>query len=388
MIDRIDAASAWTFPGCPTSPDWQLDWEAIQRQFGWIRAMQGVLQDPAYHAEGDVFIHTRMVAEALTALSEWRGLPETERHVLFAAALLHDVAKPACTVVEWDGAITSRGHARRGELLAREILWMGDGLSEPVPFSLREIIAKLVRYHGLPLWFLEKSSPERAVIEASQMVRLDWLALLAEADVRGRVCQDQAEMLARIELFREFCREQRCYREPRQFASAHSRFEYFRNRSRDPDYDAYDDTSFEVVLMSGLPGVGKDTWIQQHLADWPVISLDHLRQELDVAPRAGQGLVIQVARTQAREFLRAGQPFIWNATNITRLLRRQLVDFFTSYHARVHIVYLDAPLEVILRRNAARPRQVSEQVIWQMVRKLEVPDITEAQRVQWISTSP
>lgn len=27
-------------------------------------------------------------------------------------------------------------------------------------------------------------------------------------------------------------------------------------------------------MMSGLPGSGKDTWIQENLPDWGVISLD------------------------------------------------------------------------------------------------------------------
>jgi predicted kinase len=386
QMSALNAESAWSFPYCPASPNWQVDWAAVQQQFPWIRAMQGVMQDPLYHAEGDVLIHTRMVAEALAALDEWRALPEAERSVLFASALLHDVAKPACTAVESDGRITSKGHARKGELLAREILWTGDDVLSPPPLLARETIAKLVRFHGLPLWFLEKASPERAVIEASQMVRLNRLALLAEVDVRGRECPDQAELLGRIDLFRDFCQEQRCYTAPRAFASAHSRFEYFRSEARDPDYEAYDDTKFEVILMAGLPGVGKDTWVRQHLAGWPVISLDHLRQELDVTPREGQGPVVQAARTQAREFLRAQQPFVWNATNITRLLRRQLIDFFASYHARVHLIYLDAPLDVILSRNAARPNRVPEHVIRQMLRKLEVPNLTEAHTVEWVST--
>ena len=378
---------AWQFPGVPQPPEWRVEWQALDRRFGWLRAMAGVPQEPEYHAEGDVAVHTRMVAEALAGLDDWRALPAAERFTLFAAALLHDVAKPACTVVEADGRITSKGHARQGERMARELLWAGDDVLVPPPLAARETIAKLVRYHGLPLWLLEKASPERAVIEASQMVRLDKLALLSEVDVRGRKCADQAELLGRIDLFREFCQEQRCYTSPRAFANAQSRFAYFRSEVRDPDYAAYDETRFEVVLMAGLPGVGKDTWVRQHLAGWPVISLDHLRQELAVTPRESQGPVIQAARARAREFLRARQPFVWNATNITRLLRRQLIDFFASYHARVRVVYLDAPLDVILSRNAARSNRVPEQVIRQMLRKLEVPNLTEAHAVEWVETS-
>ncbi|HEY7347777.1 MAG TPA: AAA family ATPase [Ktedonobacterales bacterium] len=413
MNDERENIQSWSFPFCPMPPDWRLSWERIQAQCDWIQAMRDTPQDPLFHAEGDVLIHTRMVAEALIVLDEWRALPQEEREALFAAALLHDVAKPACTVVEPDGRISSKKHARKGESLAREILWRGIGLDTPAarapaaegagacgnwvpavspaarapaPFAQRERIAKLVRYHGLPLWFLEKSAPERAVIEASQTVRLDRLALLAEVDVRGRICADQQALLGRIELFREFCQEQRCYHGPRSFANAQSRFLFFRGEGRDPEYTAYDDSRFEVVLMAGLPGVGKDRWIAEHCSDWPIVSLDRLRQDLKIASEAQQGRVIQVAKEQARALMRKQQFFVWNATNVTRLLRSQLIDFFTSYHARVRIVYVEAPFDEMLRRNAARPNPVPEAVIYRLMRKLEVPDLTEAHVVEWISS--
>ncbi len=81
-----------------------------------------------------------------------------------------------------------------------------------------------VRHHGLPLWFLDRADPARAVVAASQVARLDHVAMLAEADVRGRICADQRELLDRIELFRQYCVELGCLAQPRAFASAHSRF--------------------------------------------------------------------------------------------------------------------------------------------------------------------
>lgn len=384
VIDAQETIQRWSFPFCPAPPDWRLQWERIQERFDWIQAMRDVPQDPLYHAEGDVLVHTRMVAEALIALNEWRILPEEEREALFAAALLHDVAKPACTVVEPDGRVTSKKHARKGELLAREILWRGIGLDTPAPFAQRERIAKLVRYHGLPLWFLEKSAPERAVIEASQTVSLERLALLAEVDVRGRVCADQQALLERIALFCEFCQEHRCYSGPRAFPTDHSRFLFFHTEGRNPEYAAYDDTRFEVVLMSGLPGAGKDRWIADCLSDWTVISLDRLRRELKIAPEVEQGSVIQAAKEQARALMRKQQSFVWNATNVTRSLRSQLIDLFTSYHARVRIVYVEAPFDEIMRRNATRPNSVPEAVIYHLMRKLEIPDLTEAHMIEWV----
>jgi AAA domain len=193
----------------------------------------------------------------------------------------------------------SRGHARVGERLIRHMFW-----HEGVPFAIREYVARLVRFHSLPLQFLDQPNAVQAIFKASQSVRMEHLALLAEADVRGRICHDQPMLLEHVELFREFCRELECYEQPRQFKSPHSRFFYFQSEQRDPTYLAYDDTSFEVVLMSGLPGVGKDTWVRKHLGTLPMISLDEIRKELKVAPHQNQAKVIQLARLRARELLR------------------------------------------------------------------------------------
>lgn len=385
MIEKQNTTSQWTFPGCPTTFDnVRLDWPALQAQFSWLRAMDGVPQNPVYHAEGDVLIHTRMVVEAMLALREWRELAPADRQALFAAAMLHDVGKPACTVIEEDRRITSRGHAKKGEKMARRLLWLCEELPMPAPFAIREQIAGLVRYHGLPLQFLDRPDLARAVIEASQSVRLDHVALLAETDVRGRICQDQQELLERVALFREFCQEQACYTAPRAFASEYSRFIYLQSEHGDPDYEAYDDTRLEVVVMSGLPGAGKDTWIRTHLPDWPIISLDGVRRELGVSPEDDQGQVVQAARERAREFLRQQRSFVWNATNITRMMRRRVIDLALAYHARTRIVYIETPFTDILKRNRARLASVPEGVIYRLLDKLEMPVVSEAHQVEWI----
>jgi predicted kinase len=96
--------------------------------------------------------------------------------------------------------------------------------------------------------------------------------------------------------------------------------------------------------------------------------------------------VVQAARERARELLRQRQPFAWNATNITRSLRRQLVDLFLSYGARVRIVYVEAPYTDLLARNRHRAAAaaVPEKVIARLLRRLDVPDATEAHAVGWV----
>ena len=91
-----DSAVIHPFPPCPQPPDWRVDWETLDATFPWVRNLRGCPQDPIRHAEGDVWTHVRMVCEAMAGLEAWRALPELERKLLFTAALLHDVAKPAC----------------------------------------------------------------------------------------------------------------------------------------------------------------------------------------------------------------------------------------------------------------------------------------------------
>lgn len=376
----------WSLPGCPAPPKWSVDWDFLLSHYTWLCDLAATPQDAQHHAEGDVLTHTRMVVEALVALPSWQALEPPARAVLFAAALLHDIAKPICTHIDAQGRISSPGHARKGEQHTRTLLWRNAPQYGHMPFPYREQVAKLVRHHGLPLWFLEKADPARAAVAASQAVRLDHVALLAEADIRGRISADQHDLLERVVLFHQFCGELDCLRAPRPFASPHSRFAYFRNPDASLHYDAYDDTQFEVTLMCGLPAAGKDTWVHQHAAHLPVIALDALRAQLGIAPGGHAGPVVAEAKRRARALLQHKQPFVWNATNVTRRLRRSLIDLFTAYNARVRIVYLDAPLTVILQRNRARHDPVPEKVIMRMLETFEVPELTEAHHVDYIYT--
>lgn len=367
---------------CPAPPLYAVDWERIEQEFPQLGRMEGCPQDSTHHAEGDVLVHTRMVVEALASLSTWRTLPRTEREIVFTAALLHDVAKPDCTRVE-DGRITSRGHSKRGAIKARALLW---GMN--FPFNAREQVAALIRFHQIPFFLIDRPDAQRTLYEVSQSARCDLLALVAEADARGRVCADSQRLLDNISLFRQYAEEHGCLDGPRQFPNDHSRYLYFRREGRDPDYAAYDDTVCEVVMMSGLPGAGKDFWVAENLADRPVISLDALRREMKISPTDKQGAVVSRAREAAREHLRKKQSFVWNATNISRQMRELSVNLFAAYNARVHIVYVEAPEERLFAQNRERADAVPAEVIRKLTERWEVPDLTEAHRVDCVTETP
>ncbi|EFI4021591.1 TPA: AAA family ATPase [Escherichia coli] len=363
---------------------WQLTddkrWSTLRQRFSWVEDMHNTPQDPEHHGEGDVGVHTEMVLNALVALPEFQQLPAQQQEILWAAALLHDVEKRSTTVQE-NGRIQSPGHARRGELTARQILWR----DIPTPFVLREQIVALVRLHGLPLWLLERPEPERLLLTAAMRIDTRLLAMLARADLLGRHCHDQQSMLERIELFELFCQEQQCWGKVRSFASDSARWHYLTHEQSSPDFVPWEAESFEVILLCGLPGMGKDRFISEQCQRVNVISLDDMRRRINASPddKTATGRIVQQAKEEARVFLRQKKPFIWNATNITRQLRSQLISLFTAYGARVKIVYLEVPWAQWKQQNARREYAVPEAVVMRMASRLEVPQPDEAHSVEY-----
>lgn len=343
-----------------------IDWAESQP---WCRAMADCRQDPEWHAEGDVWTHTKLVLCQLEQLEEWPGLSLRDQTVLTFTALFHDSAKPLTTSRDPEtGRVTSHGHAVRGERLARTIL---RELECDLP--TREEIARLVRYHGRPAFLLEKPDPDAEVVRLSWLTSSRLLYLFALADTRGRDTESMSRPEENLHFWKMLAQEHGCYDRPYAFASDHARFMF----SRDPEacrhYVPHEKYTCTVSLISGLPGSGKDSWLTRHRSDLPVVSLDDLRDEFHVAPTENQGQVAQLARERCREFLRAGRPFAFNATNTLRLTRARWIDLFADYHARIEIIWVEPTFATILKQNRSREFRVPEAVICRLAEKYEPP---------------
>lgn len=178
-------------------------------------------------------------------------------------------------------------------------------------------------------------------------------------------------------------KEAGCLDNPFIFPSEHTHFSYLTGRNIQPWQELYDDTWGQVVLISALPGTGKDTWIKENCPNLPMISLDEIRREMKISPTDNQSRVVEIAREQARAFLRRKQPFVWNATNITPMTRQRQIALFSAYDASVRVVYLETDWNEQLHRNADRVDSVPEQAICEMLEKLSPPERFEAHRVEW-----
>lgn len=375
----------------PDAPDWVIDWEKIETSTlrDHVDAMRHTPQSVRWHAEGDVWAHTQMVCESLVSLPEYRQLPQIQRQILFIAALLHDVGKPVTTRqegTEW----VSPSHSTKGALLARYLLWSEYGMCGTSELlAMREAVVLLVKHHSFPPYALEKEDNIRKMISIAASAELvpdfslKLLYLLSKADALGRECEDKDDFIAQVDLFAELAKEHGCYDDPVSFASDYTRRSYFAGGDVWPQQELYDETWGEVVMLCGLPGTGKDYWISKHCKDMHVVSLDDIRRSHKLSPEGSQGYVASLGKEEAKTYLRKHQPFVWNATNLTVDIRRQLIDLFESYGASVRLVYLETDLETQSRRNAGREDKVPEKTLAAFLRKLSVPEIHEAKRIQW-----
>jgi tRNA nucleotidyltransferase (CCA-adding enzyme) len=84
---------------------------ALQQLFPEINALVGVPQDPEWHPEGDVFVHTRLTIDRARELIDELAYPRQVTVML--AALAHDFGKPATTEFI-EGRLRSRGHEAAG----------------------------------------------------------------------------------------------------------------------------------------------------------------------------------------------------------------------------------------------------------------------------------
>lgn len=366
----------------------KMDWERIRRAEqdeivawaetqSWAKGMAACAQDAQWHAEGDVWTHTKMVCKQLPEVEGWEELSGDCKLALLFTGLLHDSAKPLTWLVDPDsGHIRSPNHAVKGEHLARSLLRnLGCDL------RTRERICSLVRYHGRPAFLLEREHPEREVIRLSWLTDNRLLYLFAIADTRGRDTDSMQRPEDNLHYWKLLSQELGCFDVSFPFATDHARLIYFRSDEPNSHYVPYEDFSARVTMMSGLPGSGKDTWLVNHRGELPVISLDEIRTELGVDPTDDQGRVIQLASERSREKLRVGESFAFNATNLLRQTRGRWLSLFADYNAWVELVYVEPPMKCILKQNRERRDDVPESVVLKLAAKVEPPSWLEAHQV-------
>lgn len=95
------------------------------------------------------------------------------------------------------------------------------------------------------------------------------------------------------------------------------------------------------------------------------------------------GQVRQLARERLKAHLRAGRKVIWDATNLRRDFRQQVIDIGLSYKALVTLVLFHQSPDSYARGNKNRKHAVPPSVLESQVERMEWPDVSEAHRL-WV----
>ena len=164
--------------------EWLRKLGAIERLFPEIQSLIGVPQDPEWHPEGDVFVHTLLATDRARELIDDLSYPRQVTVML--ATLAHDFGKPATTQFV-EGRWRSRGHEEAGVAPAESFL---DRINVHTMdgFNVRGQVIALVREHLKPGEFYKKRDEvgEGAFRRLARRCEPDLLYRVAKADSLGR----------------------------------------------------------------------------------------------------------------------------------------------------------------------------------------------------------
>lgn len=146
----------------------------------------------------------------------------------------------------------------------------------------------------------------------------------------------------------------------------------------------------ELIMLVGLPGCGKSTWIEHFLKkeasrQYSVISSDALIEQAaqecnvsyDVAHKLLISEVLPLVYDMADDCIKNECSLIWDQTNLSTALRRDKLKKIPLHWRRVCVVF-DLPLEEIKRRRDQREatspgKTVPEEIIKNMTASFEIP---------------
>jgi tRNA nucleotidyltransferase (CCA-adding enzyme) len=161
-----------------------LELGVIDQLFPELRALVGCPQEPEWHPEGDVWVHTLQVMDRARARGD--DLPRPERIAVMLGAVCHDLGKPATTALV-DGRIRSIDHEDQGVAPATALLDRL-GIHSLEGYDVRRQVLGFVAHHLKPgMWFKVRDEVgDGAFRRLAQKVDLELLARLAKADCEGR----------------------------------------------------------------------------------------------------------------------------------------------------------------------------------------------------------
>lgn len=383
--------------------------------FPLLDELEQTEQDPQWHGEGNVWIHTQWVLDALYDLLDSKAshIRGEQRQALILGAAFHDIAKPMCTKHrEIDGItriVSPRHEAQGAAYIATRIAALP--LSAQVIFQ----VIGLVGQHHMPKLLVVKDKGPEHYYRLAQNVEPELVYWLEIADMQGRLCPDKALQIEILDTFQLFCEEYALWDAGAQFKQwrqlsyqasmaqpAHADYLYpvmlremaqarvfCPEESIARSFDARHSYA-ELVILVGPSGSGKSHWIAQHYASAVVISLDDIRESLfgHRAKQDNPGQVLATAYQQLRQALANKRKIVWDATSLRTDFRSKLVNMAENYQALVTIEVFLTPAKALFKQNKARKHAIPEAILARQLRQFQWPQVDEAHRYCLILGSP
>lgn len=346
--------------------DYKIDWKYVESipEFAKLKECE---QNPKWHAEGNAWEHTMKCVNAAYALildEMYNGL---DPKAAIAAVLFHDIGKGVTTEF-LKGNWHAYWHEFAGEKIARRLLWNA-------PMSIREIICACARWHMKVLNMATSKNIVNEILGMSRIPFANWryLTFVKLCDILGSEQEDIDSKYNDIDKVRSIhdianklgvldC-EFPVYEEEQR------RMVFSPNKAWKSGVDGIP----SVYVLIGLPGAGKNTWIERFLGgnvpeDIVILSRDDIRAELGFC-KDGEKVVLsadkenKVSEIFNERFIKAlndGKDVVLNNINLKKRYRDDFKRLAGNRLIDWRYVYVEAPTieDNIKRRSTFDPQQL------------------------------
>jgi len=146
----------------------------------------------------------------------------------------------------------------------------------------------------------------------------------------------------------------------------------------------------EIIIPIGPAGCGKSTYQMKNYPHYTLISPDLIRFKILDSENTKiyfdyefEPQVWKQVYTLLEEAIICAYNIYFDATNLTQKRRYPLVSRALRKGYRIHMIYFNFPLDIILKRNNERERIVPEEIIKEQYKKLEPPEPWEYDILTW-----
>ena len=352
-----------------------IDWDYVETipEFAKLKECE---QNPVWHSEGNAWEHTKKCVESVYNKTDFMYAgSEIECKIKVLFVLFHDIGKGVTTEFK-NGAWHSYGHEFAGEKIARRLLW-----NEPI--EIRERICACVRYHMIPLHIADSKSCIMDMIKLSRGPFFKWRDVLfvKTCDMDGCITEkpeenakdyEKLKMLSSLAscmniLDHGFATEGFCTRETEIVDRIYGdKSDWAREQKRQ-----------KVYMLIGLPGAGKNTFVDSIEGDYVSVSRDDIRYELGFCGKDEKVVLSSDKENEVSaefdrrvvEALKSGKDIVINNINLKKQYREATKKLLAGHNVQLIYVIIEAPTieDNIKRRPTFKPeilRQMCETLDW------------------------